>query len=306
MSLVTVAPRGSSGTARSDRLLAYAFVLPSAVLLLGMAVYPFVQAAFDSLFHLDLVARSGPFVGLRNYVVLVQSPEVRAALARTVIWTLVNVAVQTTLGMAIALLLNARLRGQTLARGLVLFPYMVPAIVAALIFRFMFNDTVGVVNYLLLSAHLVREPITWLSGTDTALPAAIAVNCWKYTPFMVIVFLARLQTVSPELYDAARIDGASVLGTFRYITFPWMLPVILIAMLLRTIWTVNDFDLLYLLAFGGPLGATTTVPVEIRALAFDDQDVGLASALAICGAIGLCLAAWLYLRAYRRSESQLQ
>jgi multiple sugar transport system permease protein len=292
-------------TRDADRRLAYTFVLPSAVLLLGLAVYPFFQAAFDSLFHVDLVSRSGPFVGLQNYLLLFQSPEVRAAVLRTVAWTVANVLVQTLLGLAIALLLNAHLRGQTVARGLVLFPYMVPAIVAALIFRFMFNDTVGVVNYILVSSHLVTESVSWLSGIDTALPAAIAVNCWKYTPFMVIVFLARLQTVPRELYDAARIDGAGALGTFRYITLPWTMPVILIAMLLRTIWTVNDFDLLYLLAFGGPLGATTTVPIEIRALAFDKQDVGLASALAICGAIVLCVAAWVYLRAYRRSETRL-
>jgi multiple sugar transport system permease protein len=304
MSAITPAAR-RSWTTWSDRRLAYAFVLPSAVLLLSLSVYPFVQAAYDSLFHLDLVTRSGPFVGLRNYLQLVQSAEVRAAVGRTIVWTLANVAVQTVLGMAIALLLNARLRGQTVARGLVLFPYMVPAIVAALIFRFMFNDTVGVVNYVLLSTHIVSQPVSWLSSLDTALPAAIAVNCWKYTPFMVIVFLARLQTVPRELYDAARIDGASALGVFRYITLPWTTPVILIAMLLRTIWTVNDFDLIYLLAFGGPLGATTTVPIEIRALAFDNQDIGLASSLAICGAIVLCIAAWGYLRAYRRSETQL-
>jgi multiple sugar transport system permease protein len=305
MSVITPLQR-RSGIVMTDRRLAYAFVLPSAVLLLGLSVYPFFQAAFDSLFHIDLVTRSGPFVGLRNYVLLAQSPEVRAAVLRTIAWTLANVAVQTVMGLAIALLLDARLRGQTIARGLVLFPYMVPAIVAALIFRFMFNDTVGVVNYILLSSHLIKEPVSWLSMIDTALPAAIAVNCWKYTPFMVIVFLARLQTVPRELYDAARIDGASPLNTFRYITLPWTTPVILIAMLLRTIWTVNDFDLIYLLAFGGPLGATTTVPIEIRALAFDNQDIGLASALAICGAIVLCLAAWAYLRAYRRSEMQLQ
>ncbi len=305
MSAVTPVVRRNRA-ADANRRLAYTFVLPSAVLLLGLAVYPFFQAAFDSLFKVDLVTRGGPFVGLRNYVLLVQSPEVQAAALRTIAWTIGNVAFQTVLGLAIALLLNARLRGQTVARGLVLFPYMVPAIVAALIFRFMFNDTVGVVNYVLLSTHLVSEPVAWLSMLDTALPAAIAVNCWKYTPFMVIVFLARLQTVPRELYDAARIDGASALGTFRYITLPWTKPVILIAMLLRTIWTVNDFDLIYLLAFGGPLGATTTLPIEIRALAFDHQDVGLASALAVCGAIVLCVAAWVYLRAYRRSEMQLQ
>src|ERR1051326_8198180 len=305
MSLATPLQRRAR-IARSDQLLAYAFVLPSAVLLLGLAVFPFFQAAFDSVFHVDLLTRSGPFVGLRNYLTLLESTEVRAALLRTIIWTIANVTVQTVLGMAIALLLNARLRGQTLARGLVLFPYMVPAIVAALIFRYMFNDTVGVVNYILLSSHLLREPVTWLSTPDTALPAAIAVNCWKYTPFMIIVFLARLQTVPRELYDAARIDGASSVKTFRYITLPWTLPVILIAMFLRTIWPANDFDLLYLLAFGGPLGATTTVPVEIRTLAFGNQAVPLAPPLALGFPAVFCLATCLYQRAYRRAETQLQ
>jgi multiple sugar transport system permease protein len=253
-----------------------------------------------------LTTRSGPFVGLENYVTLIQAPEVREAAGRTLVWTVANVAIQTVLGMMIALLVHAGLRGQTLARGLVLFPYMVPAIVVALVFRFLFNDVTGVVNYLLISAHLVTRPVAWLSSPDSALWAAIAVNCWKYTPFMVIVFLARLQTVPLELYDAARIDGATAWDEFRYVTFPWIRPVLLIAMLLRTIWTVNDFDLIYLLAFGGPLSATTTVPILIRGIAFSKQDIGMASALALCAALLLCVAAWIYLREYRRSEAQLQ
>jgi multiple sugar transport system permease protein len=288
-----------------DRVVAFVFALPTAVLLLGLAIYPFLQAAYDSLFRLSLL-RSGSFVGFQNYLTIVQAPEVHDAMRRTLVWTITNVTVQTLLGMIIALLLNARLRGQTLARGLVLFPYMVPAIVVALVFRFMFNDVTGVVNYLLLSTQLVTRPVAWLSSPDSALWAAIAVNCWKYTPFMVIVFLARLQTVPLELYDAARIDGATAWDEFRYVTLPWVRPVLLIAMLLRTIWTVNDFDLIYLLAFGGPLSATTTVPVLIRGIAFSKQDLGMASALAICLAVWLCLAAGVYLRSYQRSEAQLQ
>jgi multiple sugar transport system permease protein len=289
-----------------DRTVAFVFALPTALLLLLLAVYPFLQAAFDSLSRLSLVTRTGPFVGVQNYVALIQSPEVHDAFGRTLIRTVTNVTVQTVLGMAIALLVNAGLKGQTVARGLVLFPYMVPAIVVALVFRFVFNDITGVVNYLLLSAHLVSKPVAWLSSTDSALWATIAVNCWKYTPFMVIVFLARLQTVPLELYDAARIDGATILDEFRYVTFPWLRPVLLIAMLLRTIWTVNDFDLIFLLAFGGPLSATTTVPVLIRGITFSQQDIGMASALALCLAALLCVAAWAYLHSYRRSEAQLQ
>src|SRR5215211_559335 len=276
MSANVARARARSGS--DDQTVAFGFALPTAVLLLALVMYPFLQAALDSMFKLNLATRTGPFVGADNYLVLARTPDVQAALWRTLEWTVANVAVQTTLGLAIALLLNAKLRGQSVARALVLFPYMVPAIVVALVFRFMFNDITGIVNYLLVSSGLLRRPVAFLSSPDSALWAAVAVNCWKYTPFMVIVFLARLQTVPLELYDAARIDGASAWAVFRYITFPWLRPVLLIAMLLRTIWTVNDFDLLYLLAFGGPL----------------------------CAGAVLCVAAFVYLRLYQRSERQLQ
>jgi ABC-type sugar transport system permease subunit len=149
------------------------------------------------------------------------------------------------------------------------------------------------------------QPPLFLADPDIAMWTVIAVNCWKYTPFITIVLLARLQTVPRELYEAAHIDGASSWQMFRDITFPWLRPVFLIALLLRTIWTVNDFDVIYLLAFGGPLNATTTLPVKIRELAFGQQDLGLASALAIVMAIAIAIIAFVYLRLYQRSEERL-
>ena len=122
---------------------------------------------------------------------------------------------------------------------------------------------------------------------------------------MVIVLLARLQTVPSDLTEAARVDGANAAQLFRDIIFPWLRPVLLIALLLRTIWTVNDFDVIYLLAFGGPVSATTTIPIEIRRLAFGQQDVGLASALAVLMAILVAAASFVFLRLYHRSETQL-
>jgi multiple sugar transport system permease protein len=286
----------------TDRALAYLFILPTALLVIGLAVYPFVQAAFDSLFRIDLVTRAGSFVGLANYAKLVADPALGQAFTRTGLWVVANLVIQVVLGLAIALLLDLPLRGRTIARGLVLFPYMVPAVVAALTFRALTNDVTGVVNYALISVGLVQEPVEWLSSPDLALWTVILVNCWKYTPFMVIVLLARLQSVPPSLREAARIDGAGAWGVFANVTLPWVLPVLLAAMLLRTIWLANDFDLIYLLAFGGPLGATTTVPIAIRGVAFGDQNVGLASALAIVAALFLIVGAGVYSYLYRRSE----
>ncbi len=290
----------------SDRRLALLLVLPAALLLAVFSIYLFLQAAGDSLFRIPLATRQSSFVGFANYVQVVQDPQVRQAFLRTLGWTISNIVIQTGLGLLIALLLNARLYGRTLARGLVLFPYMIPAIVVAMVFRFTCNDITGIANYLWLKLPGVHQPIYFLSQPTAALLTVTAVNCWKYTPFIVIVLLARLHTVPRDLYEAAQIDGAGRLGLLWHVTLPWLMPVLLVALLLRTIWTVNDFDVIYLLAFGGPLGATTTLPLEIRQLAFGLQDLGLASALAVLVAIGVSVVSLAYLWLYQRSEMRLQ
>jgi multiple sugar transport system permease protein len=290
----------------SDRRMALLLVLPAALLLAVFSIYPFLQAAGDSLFRIPLATRQSTFVGLANYTQVVQDAQVRQAFLRTIGWTISNIVVQTVLGLLIALLLNARLYGRTLARGLVLFPYMIPAIVVAMVFRFTCNDITGIANYLWLKLPGVHQPIYFLSQPTAALLTVTAVNCWKYTPFIVIVLLARLHTVPHDLYEAAQIDGAGRLGLLWHVTLPWLLPVLFVALLLRTIWTVNDFDVIYLLAFGGPLGATTTLPLEIRQLAFGLQDLGLASALAVLVAIGVSVVSLAYLWLYQRSETRLQ
>ena len=289
----------------SDGWLALLLILPAALLLAVFSIYPFLQAAFDSLFRIPLVTRQSTFVGLANYAEVFQDESVRRAFGRSLIWTVSNIVVQTSLGLLIALLLNTRLYGRTLARGLVLFPYMIPAIVVATVFRFTFNDITGIASYLWLKLPGVHEPIYFLSQPNTALVTVTIVNCWKYTPFIVIVLLARLQTVPRDLYEAAQIDGAGRLALLWYVTLPWLLPVLTVALLLRTIWTVNDFDVIDLLAFGGPLDATTTLPLEIRRLAFSHQDLGLASALAVLVALGISVIALAYLWLYRRSEARL-
>lgn len=285
-----------------DYLLAYLFMLPTAILIGALAVYPFLQALRDSLYRIDLVTRSSTYVGLANYARLLTDTDVGQAFGRTAIWVAANLAIQTVAGMAIALLLDLPLRGRNMARGLVLFPYMVPAVVAALTFRALFNDVTGAANYLLIATGLIGQPVEWLNSPDMALWTVILVNCWKYTPFMVIVLLARLQSVPSSLQEAARIDGAGAWGVFIHVRLPWIWPVLLAAMLLRTIWVANDFDLIYLLSFGGPLGATTTVPIAIRNIAFGDQNIGRASALAIIAAIFLLLGAAIYSALYRRAE----
>lgn len=289
----------------SDRQLAFLLVIPAAILLLAFAVYPFLIAADNGFFNVDLLTGHRTFAGLDNFAKVVGDPDIQAAFARSVAWTIANVIIQVCAGVGVALLLNAKMRGQTIIRGLVLFPYMVPAIVAALVFRFLFSDTTGLVNYLLVASGISHTPISFLSSPDTVLATLVIVNCWKYVPFMVILALARLQTVPRDLYDAASIDGAGRIATFWNVVLPWLMPVLIVAALLRTIWTAYDFDLPYLLAFGGPLGASTTIPIEIKTLAYGQQEIGVASALAVCVAILLTVSAYFFLRAYGRSERRL-
>ncbi|MDQ4044435.1 MAG: sugar ABC transporter permease [Chloroflexota bacterium] len=289
----------------SDRNLALLLVVPAGILLLLFSVYPFVQAAIDSFFRIPLAGEARTYVGWDNYQSVFQDESIRNAFFRSIWWTVANIIIQAGLGLAIALVLNQKLRGRDLARGLVLFPYMVPAVSVALLFRYTFNDITGIATYLMQQLPWLERPPLFLAEPDIAMWTVIAVNSWKYTPFITIVLLARLQTVPRDLYEAARIDGASAWQMFRDITFPWLRPVFLIALLLRTIWTVNDFDVIYLLAFGGPLNATTTLPIEIRRLAFGQQDLGLASALAVVMAVFIAIISFVYLRMYQRSEERL-
>ena len=298
----------SQGTVRggvSDRTLAMLLVIPAVVLLLVFSVYPFLQAAFDSFYRIPLGGGVNEYVGWHNYRVIIEDPTMRDAFFRSLWWTAGNIVIQAGLGLALALVLNLKLRGRAFARGFSLFPYMVPAVSVAMVFRYTFNDITGIATWLMQKLPWLENPPLFLADPDIVMWTVIAVNCWKYTPFITIVLLARLQTVPTDLYEAARIDGASSWQMFRDITFPWLRPVFLIALLLRTIWTVNDFDVIYLLAFGGPLSATTTLPVKIRELAFGQQDLGLASALAIVMAIFIAAISFVYLRLYQRSEERL-
>jgi multiple sugar transport system permease protein len=288
-----------------DSWLAFWLVFPTVAILIVLGLYPVIRAAYDSFFQIDFITRAHAWAGLANYQAVFTRTEIVQSFSRSFVFTIANMVAQLVLGLGVAMLLNAGLRGQTIARGLVLFPYMVPLVVVALIFRFMFNNLFGVVNYILETVNLIHSPIPFLSDPSIVLWSLIGAHVWKYTPFMVIMFLARLQTIPRDLYEAADIDGASRVARFRFVTLPWLAPVIVIAMLMRTVWVATDFDLPYLLAFGGPVHASTLVPIEIRSLGFEQLDLGQASALAIVLALLLVLTIALYLRYYRRREAEL-
>jgi multiple sugar transport system permease protein len=295
------------GNRMSGRLFATVMVLPSIIVLALLFVYPLILAIRTSFYKIHLILPGETFVGINNYINVIRGPDFWASLERTAIWTVSVLVIQLVLGVLISMLLNQDLFGRNLARGLVLFPWLVPAVVAAIVWRYMFNPLIGVANYLLYDVmHIISGPIMWLASPKMAMIAVIVVGVWKWLPFMVIMFLARLQTIPVELYDAAKVDGANAWQQFGSITFPWLKPVIIVAMLLRSIWLFNHFDLVYLMAYGGPVKATTTVPLLVRDEVFAKMQLGNAAALSMIMTVIMVIVSIIYFSFYGKAEEQIR
>jgi multiple sugar transport system permease protein len=298
------APSRARGRGISDRKLAFLLIFPTLILLLGIFLVPTILAATDSFFRVNTVSGERQFVGFDNFVYAVTSSRIIAAFGRTALWTICVVVGQVVIGLALALLLNQKMRARSVFRTVLLFPYVAPAVVVALVWRYLTEPTFGLINYLLTSWGIIDAPIPWLASPDTALWSVIAIGIWKNMPFMLIMFLGRLQSLPGELVEAVRIDGGNSVSVFRYVILPWLAPVVIITALLRAIWSFNEFDVIYLLTSGGPVESTTTLPIVIRNIAFTDLDSGQASAVALLVAIFLCIVAAICFAAYSRFEKK--
>ena len=186
-----------------------------------------------------------------------------------------------------------------------MFPYLIPAVVISLTWRFILDPTMGIFNRLLMDIGLIKRPVALLSNPETALLLVIIAGIWKYTPFVVLMTLARLQVIPVDLEEAAKLDGANTRQLFQHITLPWLMPVIIVTMLLRTIWTFRQYDIVYLFAFGGPLFATTTLPVLVQYLAFGAQKIGPAAATGTIMVILMVAVATIYFKWYNVAEEKL-
>jgi ABC-type sugar transport system permease subunit len=273
--------------------------------MVGYVVYPLYSVVSSSFMDFPTLAGAGTWTGLANYQWLIDGGLFVPALGRSLYYTFANIILQTIIGFGIAVVLNAKLPGRNFARGAILFPFIVPGVVAALIWGYMFDDLTGVVNYVLLSLHIIKEPLGWLSGIKTAMNTVIVISIWKFMPFMIILFLARLQTIPTDMLEAARVDGANWLQIFRNMILPWMLPVVLVAVMLRMIWSFNEFDMPFLLTQGGPDEATLVLPVLIRQLLLDQLSPGRAAAVSTIMILILVLFGILYNIVYRRAEKVL-
>ncbi|HUG36941.1 MAG TPA: sugar ABC transporter permease, partial [Candidatus Limnocylindrales bacterium] len=264
-----------------DYRLGYFFVTPIAVAVLALVAYPFCYAVYLSLTH-KLVGLPPIFVGLENYIRLYDDGFFRRAVYNSFLFTFGSVGFKLLLGMVMALVLTSSIKWRSFWTGLLLIPWVAPTVVTALNFLWIFDGSLGVLNYLLVKVfRILPQGVGWLSEPGTAMASIIAVNVWRGFPFFGISFLAGMKAIPAELYEAAAVDGASAVQRFLYVTVPSLKNIVIIVVLLSTIWTFNDFGIVYILTKGGPGGSTMVMPVLSYETAFGAQRLGEAIAVAL-------------------------
>jgi multiple sugar transport system permease protein len=271
-------------------------VLPALALLCALTLYPVAYGVWISFFNKHSFFPEQSFVGLANYAAVFADEEFWRSLRLGLVYSLSTIALQLALGVGAALLLNEAFTGRGLVRAVAIFPYVVPTVVAVIIWKWLLNSQFGLVN------HLLGVPISWM-GRDWIMVSLILVSVWQFFPFVLLAVLARLQSIPPELYEAAKVDGAGAINRFIHVTLPQLAGVLFVVVLLRSIWMFTKFDTPWLMIQGG--GAETyirTLPIYTYLRTFCYYEAGRGSAMAVLMFLLLAAAAALYFRYWRREE----
>lgn len=265
-----------------DWTLGWTFLVPVLAILLGLVAYPFASAIILSFQDRLLGANTYHWVGLANYLALVSNPVFLTAVVNTIIYTVGAVAAKFVIGLVSAAVLNQDIPLKNFWRGVLFLPWAIPAVVSAYAWRFVF-DTNGLFNSLIVQFHLANDYIYFLSNPNLAMISVIIVAIWAGYPFYTMNFLAGMQAISTEMYEAAEIDGAGTFQRYFYITLPNLQYVIFITVLLSTIWTSSNLAQILILTYGGPENATMTLPLlaYITALPSRQLSVGAAMSMAM-------------------------
>lgn len=247
----------------NDSRLAWAMTLPALGVVVLIAVFPLAWTLWESLHLHDLRMPwlGRPFVGLDNYAEILGDGRFWEAMAHTAFFAVVSVALELVLGLFLALAMDRAFRGRGLVRAAVLVPWAIPTVVAALLWRFLFDAQAGIVNAVLVDVGVLREPIVWFVRAATAWVPVILADVWKTTPFVALLLLAGLQNIDRSLYEAAAVDGAGARWQLRHVTLPLLKPAVLVVLIFRTLDAFRVFDLVYVLTNGGP--GTSTEPIAL-------------------------------------------
>jgi multiple sugar transport system permease protein len=243
------------------------------------------------------------FVGLGNYLRLVRDDTFWLTLWNSFVWVFGSVSFQFLGGFAAALLLHQSFRGRAFVRTVTLIPWIVPGVVVALIWEWLYQPNYGVINDLLFRLGWLTERVAWLSDPNLAMPAVIATNVWRGVPFFAVMLLAGLQAIPDELYEAARVDRATVGQRFLHVTLPLLRPIIVVATATRVVWTFNYADLIFVMTSGGPANATQITSTYTLLQAYSNLDFGYAATLSVILLVIMLAFTVVYLRLTRGIES---
>ena len=251
------------------------FVLPAMIVLALLIAYPLVYTGY-----LSAVDGHGALTG-KNFVNALRPAVTAQAFVNTLYYVGGSIVFQVVLGTLAAILLNQNFWGRAAVRSITLIPWVVPGIVAATTWAWMFHTEFGIINYMLTGSGILPGPVGWLTNKDTVMPVLMAINVWKLFPFVAIMVLAGLQAIPAELYEAAKIDGASFWEEVWFITLPQVRPVLVAVTLLLVIWGLNAITLIYAITGGGPANKTLITPIQIFKLGFESFQFNQAAALSV-------------------------
>ena len=288
---------------RSSPRIALFFLFPSFIFVGLFSIFPIIESFRLSLYRLILTLPwlGEKMVGLENYTDLLSDPVARDSIRTTLIFIAVTIPLELLLGLGIALVLNQTFRGRGLLRAVVLIPWAIPTVVSSQMWRFIFNDRYGLINFLLFGAD-ASSYIAPLADPNLAMISIMVAEIWKTTPFAALIILAGLQGIADDLYEAAGIDGATPWQTFRRITLPLLTPALLLALLFRTIDALRVFDLVYVMTQGGPGDATNVLQFYGYKKTFPEGMVGYGSAIAVIVFLMSLALSLAYLRAFKTSR----
>lgn len=290
----SLARRG--GLKAGERRVGWLFLLPALAAFTLVIALPFLRALGLAFTRYDLQTPAPVFIGLDNFRAILASPEVLGAFVVTAVYVVLATAFTVLLGLAWAILLNQTFRGRTALRALSLLPWVLPSTVSAFVWAWIFNARYGVLNAALLELGLIPFPTAWLSTQGGAMTAIVITKVWLSIPLFMSFFLAGLQGLDREQVEAARVDGATNWPILRDHVLPHIKPVLLVVVVLGVIGNLQQFDTIFALTGGGPVRATTVLSIEVYRRAFDQWDIGMASAIGLLWVATILPAAYVYLR----------
>jgi multiple sugar transport system permease protein len=279
---------------------------PTILITILVTGWPLIQTILYSFhfFQLTKPEIGMPFVGLAQYQKMFKDPLFGKTLFNTIYWTTGSVAGQFVIGFILALILNEKIKYRNFFRGILLTPWVIPSIVAAFLWYWIFNPEFGILNVILKDLGIIAAFKSWLMDPKIAMPSLILANVWKGFPFAMLMLLAGLQTIPPDLIEAAKVDGANALNRFRHITLPLLKPIIILVTILSFIWESQNFTLIWVTTQGGPMFSTETFVIRIYKLAFQAYDFGYAAAYGTLWLMILLILTIIYLRLIMGGEKR--